>query len=57
MTLTFLGQAYEANQSEVAAIRSEVSGMYRGTPMTFARTQAAPRSNQTLTYRGIHYSR
>lgn len=33
------------------------TGMYRGTPMAFNRTQAAARSNQTLTYRGIRYSR
>lgn len=57
MTLTFLGQAYEATQSEVAAMPSETTGMYRGTPMTFSHTQAVPRSNQTLTYRGIRYSR
>ncbi len=57
MTLTFLGQAYEANVTEVAVTKSEMTGCYRGTPMQFAAPQAAPRSNVTLTYRGIRYTR
>lgn len=56
MTLTFLGQAYEAMQPEVVAVPSEITGAYRGRPIRFASTQAAPRSNTTLTYRGIRYS-
>ena len=57
MTLTFLGQTYEATTAAQAPIASEMTGMYRGVAMKVSSTQAAPRSNVTLTYRGTRYSR
>lgn len=57
MTLTFLGQTYEANVTEVASTQSAITGRYRGTPIQFAAPQAASRSSITLTYRGIRYTR
>lgn len=57
MTLQFLGQRYEATTPAIAAAESELTGQYRGTPITFSQPQAASRANVTLTYRGTRYSR
>ena len=57
MTLTFLGQTYEASTVEVAPVTSTATGRYRGTPVQFSGSQVAPRANVTLTYRGIRYTR
>jgi hypothetical protein len=57
MTLTFLGQTYEASPAAQTPIASELTGMYRGAVVKFSSAQAAPRANVTLTYRGIRYSR
>lgn len=57
MTLTFLGQAYEATQPEFVAIPSESTGLYRGRPIRFSSSQPAPQATASLTYRGIRYSR
>lgn len=55
MTLTFLGQAYEATQPEVAAIPTETAGTYRGCPMRFSSTHTVPQTTTRLTYRGVRY--
>ncbi|MDX2242350.1 MAG: DUF4278 domain-containing protein [Leptolyngbyaceae cyanobacterium bins.302] len=57
MTLRFLGQTYQATSTAIAPTESELTGQYRGNLVKFSNTQAAPRSNVTLTYRGIRYSR
>ncbi|MDX2240275.1 MAG: DUF4278 domain-containing protein [Leptolyngbyaceae cyanobacterium bins.302] len=57
MTLQFLGQRYEVTIPAIAAAESELTGQYRGTPITFSQPQAAARANVTLTYRGTRYSR
>lgn len=57
MRLTFLGQSYEASTPAIAPTESELTGQYRGNWVKFSNAQAAPRSNVTLTYRGIRYSR
>ena len=57
MTLQFLGQRYEVTTNEIAAAESELTGQYRGTPITFSQPHAATRANITLTYRGTRYSR
>jgi len=56
MTLNFLGQAYEANLTEVAQIPTMQIGKYRGATLTFTAARVAPRSNLQLTYRGNRYS-
>jgi len=57
MTLQFLGQRYEATTPAIAPVETELTGQYRGNLVKFSNTQAAPRANVTLTYRGIRYSR
>lgn len=56
MTLRFLGQTYQATSTAIAPTESELTGQYRGNLVKFSSTQSAPRSNMTLTYRGIRYS-
>jgi len=56
MTLNFLGQAYEANLTEVAQVPTTQTGKYRGASMTFTAARVAPCSNLQLTYRGNRYS-
>jgi len=57
MKLTFLGQSYEANTTEVAPMPSEITGQYRGNLVKFSNSHAALRTQVTLTYRGTRYSR
>ena len=57
MTLQFLGQRYETTPTAIAAAESELTGSYRGTPITFSQPQTAARANVTLSYRGTRYSR
>jgi len=56
MTLTFLGQKYEAvATSEITSAESELSGKYRGNTVTFSSARAASPATVALTYRGIRY--
>lgn len=57
MTLTFLGQRYEASTTELAPTPSPLMGKYRGVPVPLSTQRAATRAPQTLTYRGIAYTR
>ena len=57
MTLTFLGQKYETTASEVAQTTSNLTGKYRGNTIQFSNSRLATPIQQTLTYRGIRYSR
>lgn len=56
MMLTFLGQPYEANQSEVAQVPTAQTGKYRGAAVQFSAAHVARRANVQLTYRGRHYT-
>lgn len=55
MTLTFLGQVYEANTTEMAPTPSTMTGLYRGVPVKFSQTHLASRSYIAMNYRGIRY--
>ena len=57
MTLTFLGQKYETATSEVAQMPTTLTGKYRGNAIQFSSARLATPTQQTLTYRGIRYSR
>ncbi len=58
MTLTFLGQKYETTASEIATVAtSNITGKYRGNTIQFSNSRLATQIQQTLTYRGIRYSR
>jgi len=58
MTLTFLGQKYEATMTaETASVEAELSGKYRGNAVTFSSPRSTAPANVALTYRGIRYSR
>ncbi|MDX2229961.1 MAG: DUF4278 domain-containing protein [Leptolyngbyaceae cyanobacterium bins.349] len=62
MTLTFLGQRYESTYDnstceEVATVRSEVIGKYRGNPIKFSTSRVAAPAHVRLTYRGTSYVR
>jgi len=56
MMLTFLGQPYEANQTEVAQVPTAQTGKYRGVAVQFSAAHVARRKNVQLTYRGHHYA-
>lgn len=57
MTLTFLGQEYEAIPAELAPVESTLTGKYRGIPVQFSSDRPLTPMHQVLTYRGIRYSR
>ena len=57
MTLTFLGQRYETSTSELAPTPSTVTGKYRGVPVQLSASRVATRTPQTLSYRGVTYTR
>ena len=57
MTLTFLGQAYEATTPEFAPAAASMTGMYRGNRCKLSGSHPMPAANVTLTYRGIRYTR
>lgn len=57
MKLTFLGQPYEAASTEIEATPVAVMGRYRGHLIKFSGTHAGPRSDMSLTYRGVRYVR
>jgi len=56
MTLTFLGNSYEATLPEAAQVPTAQTGKYRGAALHFTAARVAPRSNRQLTYRGNVYS-
>ncbi len=55
MTLTFLGQRYQATTTEVAHIPTTQTGKYRGANVTFSAGQMTASFNRQLTYRGVVY--
>ncbi len=55
MTLTFLGQRYQATTTEVAHIPTTQTGKYRGANVTFSAGQMTASFNRQLTYRGVAY--
>ncbi len=57
MTLTFLGQRYEASTCELAPTASPITGKYRGVPVPLSTRRVATRAPQTLSYRGVTYTR
>ncbi|MCL6435094.1 MAG: DUF4278 domain-containing protein [Leptolyngbyaceae cyanobacterium HOT.MB2.61] len=57
MKLTFLGQTYEATSTEMEANPVTVTGRYRGHLVKFSDAHAGPRSDMSLTYRGVRYVR
>ena len=58
MTLTFLGQKYESTGSELAPMTTpNLTGKYRGNTIEFSGDRCTTATQQTLTYRGIRYTR
>jgi len=56
MTLTFLGNNYEATLPEVAQIPTAQTGKYRGATLHFTAARVAPHTNRQLSYRGVRYN-
>ena len=56
MTLTFLGQKYESADS-IPTLETNMTGLYRGAPVTFSGPRVVNRTSTQLTYRGVRYSR
>ena len=56
MKLSFLGNHYDANPTEIPTVETGKVGQYRGQQVSFRSAKVAPSANKSYTYRGNGYT-